>query len=242
MDEFLDAPGAISRRDLFRLTLGGGSGLALGGLLDVSGDAGRDEGPEALGRQRVHHLLQLLLVRLRHDRRRPRRQAVEDGGRLRPHRQSRVAVRQGHLDVRDARLAATGSRRRATGRRAATTGRRSPGTTRSRASRRRSARRATRRGSPPRRWMRLTCRSIARRVIGSRTPHTSSLTRAAIERCPSIGPTPSASWAARRTPTRSVTSFRRRPACWGWPTSNIRPGFDIAPRSPVWGPRSVEEP
>ena len=26
MDEFLDAPGAISRRDLFRLTLGGGWG------------------------------------------------------------------------------------------------------------------------------------------------------------------------------------------------------------------------
>ena len=36
MDESLNAPGSvISRRDLFRLTLGGGSGLALGGLLDV---------------------------------------------------------------------------------------------------------------------------------------------------------------------------------------------------------------
>ena len=36
MDESLDAPAsAISRRDLFRLTLGGGAGLALGGLLDV---------------------------------------------------------------------------------------------------------------------------------------------------------------------------------------------------------------
>ena len=38
MDEALDAPiqkSTISRRDLFRLTLGGGGGLALGGLLDV---------------------------------------------------------------------------------------------------------------------------------------------------------------------------------------------------------------
>jgi formate dehydrogenase major subunit len=36
MDESLNAPGSvITRRDLFRLTLGGGSGLALGGLLDV---------------------------------------------------------------------------------------------------------------------------------------------------------------------------------------------------------------
>ncbi len=71
-----------------------------------SRDAGRDEGLEALGRQRVHHLVQLLLVRVRHDRRRPRRQAPEDGGRLRPHRESRVAVRQRHFDVRDARLPA----------------------------------------------------------------------------------------------------------------------------------------
>jgi formate dehydrogenase major subunit len=36
MDESLSAPTpAISRRDLFRLTFGGGAGLALGGLLDV---------------------------------------------------------------------------------------------------------------------------------------------------------------------------------------------------------------
>ena len=36
MDESFDAPtSTISRRDLFRLTLGGGSGLAIGGLLDV---------------------------------------------------------------------------------------------------------------------------------------------------------------------------------------------------------------
>jgi formate dehydrogenase major subunit len=35
MDEFLDAPRSISRRDLLRRTISGGSGLALGGLLDV---------------------------------------------------------------------------------------------------------------------------------------------------------------------------------------------------------------
>ena len=36
MDESLDAPAStISRRDLFRLTFGGGAGLAVGGLLDV---------------------------------------------------------------------------------------------------------------------------------------------------------------------------------------------------------------
>ena len=34
-----------------------GSGLALGGLLERSRDAGRDEGLEALGRQRVHNLM-----------------------------------------------------------------------------------------------------------------------------------------------------------------------------------------
>ena len=59
------------------------------------------------------------------------------------------------------------------------------------------------------------------------------------ERCPSIAPTPSASWAARRTPTRSATSFRRRPGCSACHTSNTRPDFDIARRSPVWGPHSV---
>ena len=61
------------------------------------------------------------------------------------------------------------------------------------------------------------------------------------ERCRSTAPTRLGSWAARRTPTRSVTSSRRRPGCSAWPTSNIRPGFDIAPRSPVWGPHSGGE-
>ena len=46
VDQSGDAPiprSTITRRDLFRLTLGGGSGLALGGLLDVPRDAGRDQ-------------------------------------------------------------------------------------------------------------------------------------------------------------------------------------------------------
>jgi formate dehydrogenase major subunit len=69
-------------------------------------------------------------------------------------------------------------------------------------------------------------------------PHGSSLTRAPSQRRRSIAPTRSASWAARRTRTRSVTSFRRRPGCSAWHMSSTRPDFDIAPRSPVWGPRS----
>ena len=36
MDEPVDAPSTVSRRDLLRLTLGGGAGLGLEGLLDVS--------------------------------------------------------------------------------------------------------------------------------------------------------------------------------------------------------------
>ncbi len=79
---------------------------------------------------------------------------------------------------------------------------------------------------------------IALRVIGSRAPHGSSLTRAPSQRCRSIAPTRSASWAARRTRTRSATSSRRRPGCSACPMSSTRPDFDIAPRSPVWGPRS----
>ena len=45
-------------------------------------------------------------------------------------------------------------------------------------------------------------------------------------------------WAARRTRTRSATSSRRRPGCSAWLTSSTRRDFDTAPRSPVWGPRS----
>ena len=80
----------ITRRDLFRLTFAGGGGLALGGLVDVPAARAATEAIEALRGQRVHHLVQLLLVRLRDGRRGPRRQAHHDGGRLRPHRESRA--------------------------------------------------------------------------------------------------------------------------------------------------------
>ena len=43
---------------------------------------------------------------------------------------------------------------------------------------------------------------------------------------------------ARRTRTRSATSSRRRPGCSASRTSSTRPDFDTAPRSPVRGPRS----
>ena len=206
-----------------------------------SRDAGRDEGLEARRRQRVHHLVQLLLVRVRHDRRRSRRQAPDDGGRLRPHRQSRSRCASKASPCTRRTPLPSGLRRPATGRRAATTGRRSPGTTRSRGSRRRSARRATRRGSPPSRWIRPTCPSIALRVIGSRTPRTSSLTRAGTR-------------GARQSHRRHRLHGRRAeherrvlhlsesgPAARPRRTSNTRPDFDIARRSPVWGPHSVAE-
>jgi len=45
------------------------------------------------------------------------------------------------------------------------------------------------------------------------------------------------SWAARRTPTKSVTCSRRRRAFSALLSSNIRLDFDTAPRSPVWGQR-----
>ena len=39
--------------------------------------------------------------------------------------------------------------------------------------------------------------------------------------------------------TRSVTSSTRWVVCSGRTTSSTRRGFDTAPRSPVWGPRSA---
>ena len=63
--------------------------------------------------------------------------------------------------------------------------------------------------------------------------------RSAASTSRSTGPTRSPSSAARRTRTRSATSSRRRRACSGMPSSSTRPDFDTAPRSPVWGPRSV---
>ena len=48
-----------------------------------------------------------------------------------------------------------------------------------------------------------------------------------------------ASSAARRTRTRSATSGRRWRGSSGRASSSTRRGFDTAPRSPVWGPRSA---
>ena len=63
----------LNRRDWLKASIGGGAGLALGGLLDVPAVRAAAKELEAGERQRVHHLLQLLLVRVRHDR------AVRDG-------------------------------------------------------------------------------------------------------------------------------------------------------------------
>ena len=226
----------LNRRDWLKATLGGGAGLALGGAPRRPRVQGRDARVQAVGRQRVHDLLQLLLVRVRHDRRGPRRQAADDGGRLRPHREPRVAVREGHVDVRDARLAAAAQhaalpragQRPLGGHHLGRGGR---------------ARRAEDRKTRDKTWIATEKvdapdLSVDRaRAIGSRTP--AFIARGRQRRCRSIAPTRSPSWAARRTPTRSATSFRRRPACSAPPSSSIRPGFDIAPRSPVWGPHSV---
>ena len=44
--------------------------------------------------------------------------------------------------------------------------------------------------------------------------------------------------AAAPTPTNSTTWSSRPCAAWGSATWKTRPGFDTAPRSPVWGPHS----
>ena len=60
----------LNRRDWLKASIGGGTGLALGGLLDVPAVRAAAQELEAGERQRVHDLLQLLLVRVRHGRRR----------------------------------------------------------------------------------------------------------------------------------------------------------------------------
>ena len=206
-----DAAG-VSRRDLLRLGFRGAGGLTLAGLVDVPAMRAAT-GLEALGRQRVHDLVQLLLVRVRDDRRRPRRQAHHDGGRLRPHRQSRLAVRQRHLDVRDARLSQAPDDPLY----------RAPGSDHWEESR----------------WKDAVER-IAQKIRKARD-ETWIATEKVGDRGGSGQPDrrDRPSWAARRTRTRSATSSRRRPGCSAWPTSSTRPDFDTAPRSPVWGQRSV---
>ena len=228
----------ITRRDLFRLTLGGGSGLALGGLLDVPA---MRAATQDLKLSKVSEFTTSCnfcscgcgMIA-----------AVRDGKLLKMEGDYDHIVNRGSLCVKGISMHAT----HASPQRLTTPRYRAPGSDHWEdiswddaiarvAQKIRKTRDETwiateKVDAPELSW-------IPRRVIGSRTPHGSSLRRAPTRRCPSIAPTPSASWAARRTPTRSATSFRRRPGCSASPTSNTRPGFDIAPRSPVWGPHSV---
>ena len=168
---------------------------------------------QARQRQRVHDLLQLLLVRLRHGRGRARRQAHLARRRLRPRRQPRLAVREGHGDVPDPRVA-------------------------------RAAKTPRYRAAGSDRWVEITWDDavdrIARRITALRDDDVDR-DREGRRRRRAGQPHRRAgrSWAARRTPTRSATSSRRPRGCSAPSTSSTRPGFDTAPRSPVWGPRSA---
>ena len=76
----------------------------------------------------------------------------------------------------------------------------------------------------------------------SRRPATirSSHGRAGPHREPAAKASPGS--AAAPTPTNSISWLSRPCAAWESPTSKIRPGFDTAPRSPVWGQHSEEGP
>ena len=237
MDGSATPRSTISRRDLLRLTFGGGAGLAVGGLLDVPAmraatkDLKLSEVSEFTTSCNFCSCGCGMIA------------AVRDGKLLKMEGDYDHIVNRGSLCVKGISMFAT----HASPQRLTTPRYRAPGSdhwediswddaiTRV-AQKIRKTRDETwiateKVDAPDPSWITL-------RVIGSRARHGSSLTRAATRRCPSIAPTPSASWAARRTRTRSATSFRRRPGCSAWPTSSTRPGFDIAPRSPVWGPHS----
>ena len=237
MDARATPRATISRRDLFRLTFGGGAGLAVGGLLDVPAmraatkDLKLSEVSEFTTSCNFCSCGCGMIA------------AVRDGKLLKMEGDYDHIVNRGSLCVKGISMLAT----HASPQRLTTPRYRAPGSdhwediswddaiTRV-AQKIRKTRDET--------WIATEKVDAAdsswttRRVIGLRARHGSSLTRAPPQRCPSIAPTRSASWAARRTPTRSATSFRRRPGCSAWPTSSTRPGFDIAPRSPVWGPHS----
>ena len=229
----------ISRRDLFRLTLGGGAGLALGGLLDVPAmraatkDLKLSDVSEFTTSCNFCSCGCGMIA------------AVRDGKLLTMEGDYDHIVNRGALCVKGISMFATHT----SPNRLTTPRYRAPGSDHwediswddaiARVAQKIRKTRdetwiATEKVDAPDLWW------IALRVIGSRAPHGSSLRRAS-QRCPSIAPTRSASWAARRTRTRSVTSSRRRPGCSAWRTSSTRPDFDIAPRSPVWGPRSAGE-
>ena len=226
--------GGVSRRDLLRLTLGGGAGLALGGLLDVPAmraatkDLKLSDVSEFTTSCNFCSCGCGMIA------------AVRDGKLLTMEGDYDHIVNRGSLCVKGISMFAT----HASPNRLTTPRYRAPGSDHWEdiswddaiarvAQKIRKTRDET--------WIATEKVDaadpswITRRVIGFRAPPV--LTEPP-RTCPSIAPTRSASWAARRTPTRSATSFRRRPGCSAWPMSSTRPGFDIAPRSPVWGPHS----
>jgi hypothetical protein len=128
--------------------------------------------------------------------------------RLRPHRQPRIAVREGDVDVPDAYVAAAPMTPlyRAPG--AITGGDHLAAGGRSR--RAEDPRTATRRGSPRE----------------GRRPG-----RRSVNRTDAI-----AFMGGAQNTNEECYCSRRRPACWACPTWRHQAGFDTAPRSPVWGP------
>ena len=209
------APGTISRRDLFRLTVGGGAGLALGGLLDVPAvraatkDLKLSEVSEFTTSCNFCSCGCGMIA------------AVRDGKLLTMEGDYDHIVNRGSLCVKGISMFAT----HASPKRLTTPRYRAPGSDH---------------------WEDISWDDAIARVA-QKIRKTRDETWIATEK---VGdkevsgqsrPTRSASWAARRTRTRSATSSRRRPGCSAWRTSSTRPGFDIAPRSPVWGPRSAGE-
>ena len=158
--------------------------------------------------------MQLLLVRLRHDRRRPRRQAHHDGGRLRPHREPRVAVRQRHFDVRDAHLAEAAHDAPLPGAGQRPLGGHLAGERRGRARSRRKIRKTR-----DETW-------IATEKVGDK--------EVPVNRTDAIG----FLGGAQNTNEECYLFHKVGPGCSAWLTSSTRPDFDTAPRSPVWGPHS----
>ncbi len=231
----------ISRRDLFRLTLGGGSGLALGGLLDVPAmraatrDVKLSEVSEFTTSCNFCSCGCGMIA------------AVRDGKLLKMEGDYDHIVNRGSLCVKGISMFDT----HASPQRLTTPKYRAPGSDHWEeiswddaiskvAQKVRKVRDEN--------WIATEKVDVADlsvdRAAGDRfrAPRVPSLPRAASAKCPSIAPMRWDSWAVRRTPTRSVTSFKRRPGCSAWHMSSTRHGFDIAPRSPVWGPHSGAAP
>ena len=202
----------IRRRDLLKIAVGAGAGLALADVIDLSTVKAAAQQLKLANVSEFTTSCNFcscgcgMVAAVREGK------LITMEGDLRPHSESWLLVRQRHLHVRDTRLAESSEDAALSRSRQRPLGRHLLGRRGAIGSRRRFGRRATRPGSPPR--------------------------RSTTKRFRSIGRMRSASSAARRTRTRSATSSRRRPGCSAWLTSSTRPDFDTAPRSPVWGPRS----